>query len=346
MNTWQRLKNNPSLWERYFVRERVLKAVRAFFDEKRFHEVETPLLIPHPAAESYLDVFRTTLLDRNRTATPAYLSTSPELSLKKLIVAGIGDCYSITKSFRNTETDSATHSPEFSLLEWYRVGKRYEAIMDDCEVLIRHVQATVNNTTNLVYQGKAYDVKKKWERISVKTAFQTYAGVNLEEFFDLGQAKKIAKKKGYAVYPDTTWELLFNQIFLNEVEPHLGGTGPTILYAFPSPMAALAKKDDADPRYAKRFEVYIGGLELGDCYEELTDWNEQKKRFDAELRKVKHLGKTLYEYDREFIDALKAGMPATSGIAVGLDRLIMLIGNMTDIAETSFFPTQELFEKK
>jgi lysyl-tRNA synthetase class 2 len=121
---------------------------------------------------------------------------------------------------------------------------------------------------------------------------------------------------------------------------------PTILYAFPGSMAALAKRDTTNPRYAKRFEFYIAGIELGDCYEELTDWKEQQTRFDEELCKVKQLGKTLYEYDHDFINALKTGMPDASGIAVGLDRLIMLMANVTDIEDITFFPTSELFDIK
>src|SRR3972149_3015405 len=129
MKTWQRLRNNPKLWERYFVRERVIKAIREFFESEKFHEVETRLLIAHPPAESYLDVFETTLLDRNRKPTKAYLSTSPEVPLKKLMVAGLGDCYSLTKAFRNMETQGRLHNPKFTVLEWYRVHADYFDIM-------------------------------------------------------------------------------------------------------------------------------------------------------------------------------------------------------------------------
>ena len=132
MKTWRRLHENSKLWERYFIREKTIRAIRSFFESEQFHEIETPMLIPHPPAESYLEVFETKLLDRARHATPAYLSTSPEVSLKKLMVAGLGDCFSITKSFRNMETQSKTHNPEFTILEWYRVGSNYFDIMNDC----------------------------------------------------------------------------------------------------------------------------------------------------------------------------------------------------------------------
>jgi lysyl-tRNA synthetase class 2 len=195
MNTWQRLKNNPKLWEQYFIRERTFKAIRAFFYELQFHEVETPILIAHPAAESYLDVFHTTLLDRNRNPIQTYLSTSPELAIKKLLVAGIGNCYSITKSFRNTETNSHTHAPEFSILEWYRVEMSYESIMDDCENLVRTVHKAIHGTQTLTYQEKSYDLNKPWKRISMKEAFSQYAHIDLDTFFNMNKAKQIATER-------------------------------------------------------------------------------------------------------------------------------------------------------
>lgn len=345
MKTWQKLLNDPGLWNRYFIREAVFKAVRSYFDTRHFHEVETPILIKHPAAESYLDVFETTLLTRNRDAQTVYLSTSPELALKKLLVAGIGNCYSITKSFRNTESESNTHMPEFSILEWYRPGCSYETIMNDCESLFRYISKRVLKTTTLFYQGTTVNLNNKWKRLSVKAAFKQYADINLDDFFSLDHAREIATHKGYSVLDMTTWEELYNQVFLNEVEPHLGIDAPTILYQFPSMMAALAQKNQNNPLYANRFELYINGLELGDCYEELTHWKEQQERFEEEIVEIKRLGKTSYEYDHDFIDALKAGMPNTSGIAIGLDRLIMLFSNVTNINDTTFFPAKELFEK-
>ncbi len=342
MKTWQKLKRDSSLWQRYFVREQVIKAIRLFFDEKGFHEVETPILIGNPPAESYLDVFETTLLDRKRNPTPAYLSTSPEVPLKKLMVAGIGNCYSITKSFRNTEMQSTTHNPEFTILEWYRVNTQYKTIMDDCETLILYINKTLEHGPILKYQGKSFDLSKKWNRISVKDAFMKWAQVDLLTFFDIKKARETCVNKGYAVTPNNTWGELYNQIYLNEIEPHLGVDTPTIIYEFPGSMAALARKKSGDPRFAERFEFYIAGLELGDCYGELTDWKEQEARFTAELTEVKRLGKTTYDYDHDFIHALKEGMPEASGIAVGIDRLVMLFANVTDIADTMFFPVSDL----
>lgn len=345
MKTWEKLKQNPALWERYFQRERIINAVRTFFQQEKFHEVETPLLLSHPAAESYLDVFETKFLNRDRQEIPAYLSTSPELALKKLIVAGIGNCFSITKSFRNMETDSYTHNPEFTILEWYRVGVTYTSLMDDCQRLLIYINHALGRGDTLTYQGTPFDISLPWEKITIKEAFKQWAQIDFDAFLDDKQARQIASQKGYTVEKQNTWEELYDQIYLNEIEPHLGKTKPTIIYEFPGALAALSKKKKENQNYAERFEWYVGGLELGDCYTELTNWKEQQERFDWEIQEVKRLGKTQYDYDHDFIDALKTGMPDTSGIAVGLDRLIMLFTDTTHIKDTLFFPMSELFEK-
>ena len=345
MKTWQKLRRQPKLWEHYWVRERLIRAVRNFFLEKGFHEVETPLLIARPPAESYLDVFTTTLYDRQRRPQTAYLSTSPEVALKKLMVAGLGNCFSLTKSFRNMETQSKLHSPEFTILEWYRVGADYQILMTDCEDLLGAIKKEVLGKKPLVYQGRQIDLGQPWERLTVAGAFIRYAHLDLAKALKPETMRKLAYSRGYRVEKETTWEELFNQIFLNEIEPRLGRGKPTILYEFPASFAALAKKKESDPRWAERFEFYIAGLELGDAYSELTDWREQEARFKKEIKEIKRLGKTLYDYDHDFIEALKNGLPECAGIAAGVDRLIMLFANVTDIADTLFFPGEEEFEE-
>ncbi len=339
MKTWKRLHDNPTLWQQYFVREKVIRAIRSFFEKENFHEIETPILIAHPPAESYLDVFETTLLNRQREPTKAYLSTSPEIPLKKLMVAGLGDCYSLTHAFRNMETQGKRHNPEFTVLEWYRVSADYFDIMKDCENLL----LAIAGGRGLTYQRKQIDFTPPWERITVVDAFKKYAKINFNEFFDIDTARIVASGKGYKVEKNNTWEQLYNQIFLNEVEPRLGRGKPTIVYDFPAAVAALAKLKKNDMRFAERFEFYIEGLELGDCYGELTDPVESEKRFDFQMKEIKRLGKTAYDYDHDFIDALKVGLPTCSGIAVGVDRLIMLLADVPNIADTLFFPASEEF---
>ncbi|MBI4990751.1 EF-P lysine aminoacylase GenX [Candidatus Gottesmanbacteria bacterium] len=370
MKTWQKLKKNPKLWQKFFIREKIIQSIREFFFREKFHEVETPLLLPSVVPESYLEVFETYLLDRQRKKRRMFLATSPEASIKKLLVAGIGNCFEITKSFRNTETGSNLHNPEFTILEWYRVGADYKDVMRDCERLILHIYESIfrhaefssaSNTKRkkilkqvqddkmIKYQGNSIDLSSPWERISVPEALQKYAHISFDEItnksgemFSKEKVAQVAKEKGYRVEKKNSWEEIFNQIFLNEVEPHLGTHGkPTIIYDYPRPMAALSKIKETDPRLAERFEFYIAGLELGDCYTELTDYNEQKKRFAEEqkIRKIKE--KTSVYPDEDFLEALKAGMPKCSGIAVGIDRLVMLFADTTNVADTLFFPLSE-----
>lgn len=343
MKTWQRLHDNPKLWEKYLVREKVLRTIREYFENEHFHEVETPLLIAHPPAESYLDVFETTLLDRHRRATKAYLSTSPEIPLKKLMVAGLGDCYSLTHAFRNMEMQGSLHNPEFTVLEWYRVNATYRDIMKDSEALVLYIAQALGKRDTITYQGQHIHIAAPWERLTVADAFKKFAGVNFDEFFDLGVARRIATQKGYRVEARNTWEELYNQIFLNEIERKLGRGRPTILYDFPSAVAALSQHKKEDPRFCERFEFYIAGLELGDCYGELTDPVESEKRFDFQMKEITRLGKTAYDYDHDFIEALKVGLPTCSGIAVGVDRLVMLLADVPTIDGTLFFPASEEF---
>jgi len=355
MKTWQRLRSQPHLWDRYFIRENILWAIRNFFRTKKFHEVETPLLTGSLLPESYLDVFETTLLDRNRVPTRAFLPTSPEVFLKKLLVAGIGNCFSLTKSFRNTEDKSNTHMPEFTILEWYRVNADYTDIMRDCEELIGFLNTSLHHpgpyrkqrrpSSSLVYQGKTIDLSLPWERMSVSKAFRTYAGVELERTLTRSSLLRATQRKGYRVGVNNTWEELFHLIFLNEVEPKLGRGKPTILYDYPVSLAALSQKKKSDPRFAERFEFYIEGLELGDAYSELTDWKEQGVRFRKEQQLRRQLGKVDHPTDTDFIDALKTGMPQAGGIAVGVDRLVMLLSDTADINDTLLFPIGDLFSR-
>lgn len=355
MKTWQKLRQHPEFWQQYFIREKVLVAIRQFFFDRKFHEVETPYLTGSLPPESYLEVFETTLLNRKRQKTKAYLPTSPEPFLKKLLVAGIGNCFAIPKSFRNTEDMSTTHNPEFTILEWYRVHEEYTEIMRDCEELLLFINTYLLRSSNnkgttqypskLEYQGKSVDLSAPWERITMREAFRKYAGFDLGDAFEFPKLASIAKKKGYQVRKQDTWETLFNQILMNEIQGHLGVGKPTILYEYPAVggIAGLARRKKDDPRFAERFEFFIEGLELGDAYGELTDWQEQLERFREETESRNEMGKTPHPIDMDFIDALKTGMPDASGIAVGVDRLIMLFSNTNDIADTMFFPATDLF---
>ncbi len=343
------LKRNKSAWIPYFQREEIIKQIRYFFTGKKFHEVQTPLLVSSVIPESYLDVFTTYSIDRNDKKKKLFLTTSPEASIKKMLVGGVGSCFEITKSFRNKESGSDFHLLEFTILEWYRVKANYNNVMKDCEDLVLHLVKSlknafpkskniINNTT-IQFHEKTIDLSRPWKRISVTDSFKEYADINYDDIDSLKKITKVVKQKGYTVNQNDTWEIIFHQIFFNEVEPKIKKEDkPVILYDYPKEMAALSEIKKEDPRFSERFELYIGGLELGDCYTELTDYKEQEERFIMEVKKIKKLKKTEVVKDDDFINALKLGMPKSSGIAVGVDRLIMLLTNAKTIQDTLLFP--------
>lgn len=380
MKTWQKLHNNPKNFARFFIREQILASCRQYFVSEDYHEAEVPLLAPALPAESYLEVFETQLLDRKRRSKRAFLTTSPEMWLKKLLVAGIGNCFSITKSFRNTENLSNVHNPEFTLLEWYHLDSDYKDLMEETEKLVcfifsklfpeRLSRAIIPSVVEgksresrgkthkkvslrfhsddkdcaLNYQNQTIDLTPPWERLTTVEAFTRFAQMDLTKALELVAIRKIAQARGYAFTPQTTWEELFNQIYLNEVVPHFSKNRPVIIYDYPVQLAALAAKPKAsDPRFAERFEVYIGGIELADGCTELTDAEEQQKRFQKELKLRQRFGKNDYTVDHELIEALKLGLPTCAGLAMGIDRLVMLFTDVARIQDVLFFPASEMW---
>lgn len=348
MQNWKKLREDTSLLEPFLVREQVIDAIREFFKLEGFREVETPLLVQSPGTEPYLEVFESELITPEHENKKAYLLTSPELSMKKLLSAGMGSIFTICKSFRNGEGLSSFHNPEFSILEWYRVDADYTDVMQDCENMMLFILNKLGKNSDsknvLTYQGVEYDLSTPWERISVSEAFEKFAQVSQEDMLNKDKIVSIAKQKGYQVDENTTWEEAYNQILLNEIEPFLGKSKPTILYDYPASQAALSKKKESDPRFAERFEFYLGGIELGNAFSELTDADEQEARMIEDLQLRKELGKVEYKMDTQFIDALRLGMPRTGGIAVGVDRLIMLFADVPSIKDTLLFPVEDVFD--
>lgn len=348
MKTWQKLKTQPSLFNQYFVREQVIDATRSFFKEHKFHEVETPLLLPQPSTEPFLEVFDTSLVFADGIREQGFLPTSPEFSMKKLLAAGSGNIFQICKSFRNGEGRSGRHNPEFTILEWYRTPADYKDIMNDVEDLLRSIYKAVKSDTKYTctYQGHKISFKKPFERITLSEAFLRFADIKEDDMLSEERLLEIGKKKGYQVDKETTWEQMFNQILFNEIEPHLGKGAPTFLYDYPASQAALSKKKEHDPRFAERFEVFLQGYELGNAFTELTDAKEQKERCLADLYERRKLGKKEFGLDEDFIKALESGMPPTGGIAMGVDRIIAIFADVPSIQDTLFFPVDDLFPER
>lgn len=348
---WQQLKTDPALVERFLLREKIIDAVRLFFKQQAFHEVETPLLLGSPGTEPYFDCFVTQLLIPTLLEKRAYLATSPEYGMKKLLAAGLGNIFQICKAFRNQESLGGWHNPEFTILEFYRVDADYLNIMDDFTKLLNFVCQNLNiKQKKINYQGKIYDLSGPYPRLSVTELFAKHLQLTADELFQLDALKLKAVELGYdlaglANLPEeVAWGELYNQLFLNEIEPHLKTfTQPVIVYDYPTRQTALAQKKKTDSRFAERFEVYLAGMELGNAFGELIDAREQVKRLQDDLRLRQQLGKEISPIDQDFLRALELGLPKCSGMAVGIDRLIMLFADVDNIDEVLFFPASELF---
>lgn len=309
------------------LREKVIDGVRAFFKGEGFTEVETPALVPSPGLEPHLDPFEVRAPGR----PVRYLPTSPEYAMKKLLAAGSGSIFQVCKAFRN-EPATDLHLPEFTMLEWYRVGAGYEAVMDDCERMCAFVAERACGGTAVNWRGSRLDLAPPYERVSVREAFRRHAGIDLTFGESLEEMLELARTDaGIDVRDDDTWDDVFFRVFLQRVELQLAADRPTILYDYPARMAALSRIKPDDPLACERFELYAGGLELANAFGELTDAAEQRRRLDADNAERLRLGKCELPIDEEFLAALERGLPECAGIALGLDRFIMLLADTPDI---------------
>lgn len=343
MKTWQKLRQQPRLVAQYLVREQVIDGIRRFFKQQGFHEVETPLLVQSPGTEPYLEVFATELAMADGRRMPSYLLTSPEYAMKKLLVAGLPKIFQVCKSFRNGEGIGPMHNHEFTILEWYRANADYTDIMRDCQQLVVGVVSEVQPAvamSQFEFQGRVFDLSGEWPRRSVAELFREYVAVNEDV---LTSDELIAAARHHNLTADT-WDDAFNLLFMNYIEPKLQQMNqPVFVYDYPVQQAALAKRKADDPRFAERFELYFAGIELANAFSELTNANEQRQRFESELALRAELGKTAYKMDTDFIEALTTGMPESGGVALGVDRLIMIAANTPSIKDTLLFPIEEVF---
>ncbi len=309
-------KQKPYLLKRMDI----IKAVRAFFDAQNFLEVETPILQVCPVMDTHIHAFKTDILGRDlQKERELYLHTSPEFAMKKLMVAGVPNLYQICHVFRNAET-SRLHSPEFTMIEWYRADAGYEDIMEDCTALLRAI-----NVETFRFEDKTCDPHKDWQRISVNNAFKTLAGITLEDHLHSVESfAAAANAQGIRTTLHDSWDDVFHAVMAEKIEPYLGMGAPTILYDYPVSMASLSRKKPGDPRWAERFELYVCGVELANAFGELTDAAEQRKRFIEDMDIKEKLYGERYPIDEEFLEALELGLPESGGIALGIDRLVML----------------------
>jgi len=345
MQEWWRPDRFAARRGRLEQRGQILGAVRSFFAARGYVEVDTPALQVSPGLEPHLQAFKTQLHDpcENRAAE-RYLHTSPEYAMKKLLVAGMPRIWQLAHVFRDGDR-GATHHPEFAMLEWYRAGASYRNLMDECAALIRACQDAAGAAA-LLWRGHSADARRPWQRLSIADAFREHCGIDLLATApdplapDLERLAAAARHLGIGPHPGDDWEALYFRILLERIEPVLGLGTPTVLYDYPLSMAALARGSLSDPRVAERFEIYICGLEVANAFGELTDAAEQRRRFAADQAKKRALYGETYPVDEDFLAALDYGLPACAGIALGFDRLVMLVTGAEDIEEVMWAPVR------
>lgn len=329
------------------IRSKVISAIRRTFDDQDFVEVDTPILQRSPGNEVHLHAFQTELKSpRDDVATEKlYLHTSPEFAMKKLLVAGETKIYQIAHVFRNGER-SNLHHPEFSMIEWYRANASTKEIKEDCIELVRRCARASNKKTFLA-NGMSCDPFADWETLTVADAFEKYAGIDLLATTpdplnpDADLLRIAMEEKGLRTTPEDSWDDLFFRVMGHKIEPFLGKDRPTFLTGYPLSMAALARRCDHDPRLAERFELYMAGYEIANAFGELTDPEEQLRRFKADMDLKEKLHGERYPIDMDFIEALRHGMPPSAGIALGVDRLVMLCAGTENIEDVLWLPVRE-----
>ena len=321
----------------------IVWALRSHFAELDFVEVETSALQVSPGNETHVHALRTELISPGDKRDRRYLRTSPEFACKKLLAAGERRIVEFARVFRNRER-SPLHHPEFTLIEWYRAHGRYELLMDDCMAVIQRAAHAVA-ARRLSYRERTADPFAEAERLTVADAFQRHAGIDLLSTLtpkgpDHRRFAVLAHQAGVDSAIDDTWGDIFSRVLVEKVEPHLGLGRATILYEYPAVMSALARPKKADPRVAERFELYVCGVELANGFGEQSDPVEQRRRLNAEMEEKERIYGERYPIDEDFIAAL-AAIRSASGVALGLDRLVMLATGASHIEQVLWTPVAD-----
>src|SRR4051794_30537378 len=321
------------------ARGAITRAVRAWFDEQGFSEVETAILQISPGNETHLHALRTELTSGDGTRATRYLRTSPEFAAKKLLAAGEAKIFEFARVFRDRERGDL-HLPEFTMLEWYRAHATYDAVMTDSIVVIAHA-AQATGIGRFSFRGRFADPFAEPELLTVAAAFERFAGIDLLESVADGRGDRdtLAAAAGQRVRisDDDTWSDIFSKVLVEHVEPNLGQGRLTILFEYPVPEAALARVKPSEPRLAERFEVYACGVELANGFGELIDAREQRVRFTQAMNEKQRRYGDRYPLDEELLRAI-AVMPESSGVALGFDRLVMLASGALRIDQVVWTP--------
>ncbi len=306
MKNWTLARRKATLEKR----AKIIQEIRRFFIERGYLEVETPHRIPTPPPDSYIDAI---------ACGNWFLHPSPEICMKRMLSAGYEKIFQICRCWREGEK-GRLHNPEFTLLEWYRKEEDYQTLMDECEELVQTLARSIGLEGMLYFDNREIELSSPWERISVETAFHRYTGFSMKE----------AVRRG-----------LFDEWMVSEIEPRLGMKKPTFLYDYPAERGAMARLKREDPTLVERFELYIGGIELANAFSELIDAEEQRSRFHQENANRLSLNKPLYPLPEKFLEEMET-MPSSVGIALGVDRLVMVLLGASSIDEVVAFTPEEL----
>ena len=321
------------------ARSAITRAVRTWFDEQGFVEIETGILQVSPGNETHLHAPRTELAGAGGERATRYLRTSPEFACKKLLAAGEAKIFELARVFRDRERGDL-HLPEFTMLEWYRANTTYDAVMADSVVIIAHA-AQATGIGRFSFRGRIADPFAEPELLTVAAAFERFAGIDLLATIDGGEGDRAAlaaaATEQVRITDDDTWSDIFSKVLVEHVEPNLGQGRLTVLFEYPAPEAALARAKASDPRVAERFEIYACGVELANGFGELTDAREQHHRFTLAMDEKQRRYGERYPLDEDFLDAV-AKMPEASGVALGFDRLVMLASGALRIDQVVWTP--------
>jgi lysyl-tRNA synthetase class 2 len=325
------------------ARGRIKAAIREWFQSEGFTEVEPGLLQVSPGNETHLHAFRTLLVDPDLRSRELYLHTSPEFTMKKLLAAGETKIFAFSPVFRNRERGNL-HSPEFTMLEWYRADEPYRTLWDDCARILK-IAADVTGNLDLTFRGRSCNPTAPPHLTSVEEAFSRLAQIDLRnratnKILDRDAFAAEVRRADIRIEANDTWSDIFSRVLVERIDDRLGVTAPTILYEYPAIEAALARPVADDPEVAERFELFACGVELANGFGELTDAGEQRRRFESSMTEKQRLYGERYPIDEDFLEAL-THMPPASGCAMGFDRLVMLATGAERIDQVIWTPFVE-----
>jgi lysyl-tRNA synthetase class 2 len=321
---------NPKVKETFIKRTKITNSIREFYNERGYLEVETPILQPIPGGAAA----RPFLTHHNALNIPLYLRIANELYLKRLIVGGFDGVYEFSKDFRNEGMDR-THNPEFTVMELYVAYKDYNWMMDTTEQLLEKIAMDANGTTKITVGENEIEFKAPYARVPILEAIKIHTGIDVAAMDEV-ELRETAKKLGLEVDDTMGVGKLIDEIFGEKCEHHY--IQPTFITDYPKEMSPLTKEHRTNPALTERFELMVNGKELANAYSELNDPIDQRERFEDQLKLSEKGDDEAMFIDQDFLRALEYGMPPTSGIGIGIDRLVMLMTNNSSIQEVLFFP--------